>query len=238
MLDSKDKHAVETTAAELRGALGESLDAVVLWGEAATDAYAAGRSPLSLAVIVDAVTPDILRKSAQLMKALGRRRVDTLFFDHDYLSSARDVFPLELLDLADRHLMVEGRDPFVALEVDLTHLRLEVEQQLRGKMLHLWDGYLATAARPRALAQLLLDSPPGFQVIGRGMLRLRNVPRPTTPDLLLEAVEAAFAVTLPTLRRLSRARLDGRALPKTELEALFSGYTEEVRALVERADKL
>jgi len=237
-LDAKDRGALDHTVAELREIHGTALHAVVLWGEAASDAYRPRHSPLTIAVMVQKVTAHALRATAPYIRSWHRRRIGVpLLFDADYLISARDVFPLELLDLVDRHHVLWGQDPFSALETDIPALRIEVEEQLRGKMLHLWAAYLHAAGSSSALRALLLDSPAGFDVVLRGMLRLQSTERPRTPVALLTAVERTFGVELSTLRTLAAARAGDTKLAKADLEQVFEAYLEEVRTLVATVDR-
>ena len=136
------------------------------------------------AIIQDAETDEVLtlfymnaealRRTRGRVSAWRRRRIPTpVLMDPRYVESSLDVFPLEFLEIGDRHRVLHGRaDLFANLGVDLSHLRLEVEEQIRGKLLHLWKAYLEAAGSKRALHQLLLETPPGFEVILRGMLRL------------------------------------------------------------------
>jgi hypothetical protein len=238
-LDPKDARAVERAVSDLRAACHAPIKSVVLWGEAASDGYRPRRSPLSLAVVVERVDAAVLRALARNVAAWKRARLEVpLLFDPEYLERARDVFPLELLDLIDRHRVLHGDDPFATLEIDVAHLRTEVEEQLRGKMLHLWDAYLAAGGAHATLRRLLTDTPPAFEVVMRGMLRLRDVARPNEAGALIAAVERAFDVRLEVIRRLEAARHDGAVLRRNELESLFGAYLEEVRALVGVIDAL
>jgi hypothetical protein len=239
-LDPRDESAVRKTVDELQAAHGEALQAVALIGDAGTGAYRPRRSPLMLAVVVAEITPTSLRRTRGYVRRWRRRRIGTpLMFDPLYLKTAGDVFPLELLDLADRHRIVHGQsDPFADPRIDALHLRLEVEEQMRGKLLHLWQAYLESGRSKRRLRRLLASTPPGFTIILRGMLRLRMAARPDDPQALLAAVEDAFSVDLPVLRRLEDTHHGRDRLRRAEVESTFEAYLAEVRRLVRLVDEL
>jgi hypothetical protein len=238
-LDAKDAAFVDQTLADLRSLYGAGLRAVALCGDAATREYVAGRSPLPLAVVLDAVSPAILRVAAGHVKAWRRRRVGVpLLFDPPYLASARDVFPLEFLELSDRHKALLGDDPFADLPCDLTSLRAEVEAQLRGKLLHLRGAYLAASGGRAAIRHLLLESSPAFEIVLRGMLRLRDAQRPAAAVDLLPEVERVLGVRLPSMRELAAARFADRKPARSALQPLFEQYYEEVCGLVRLVDEL
>lgn len=242
-LDARDRATLERVRSELREGYGGALQAVALTGEAAGAAYRPGRSPLELAVLIDAVTPEALRRLQPRLRAWARRRVaPPLLLDPVWIEEARDVFPLEFLELAEHHLLLHGEsDPFSRLEVRLEHLRLEVERQLRGKLLHLWEAYLEHGHSARRLRELLLETPAAFEWILRGALRAaeglsKPAPRREHGEALLAEVERRCDLVLPTFRLLERARRAGEHLPSDGLDALFDDYLGEVRALVARVN--
>jgi hypothetical protein len=238
-LDRHDARTVEEAVTALGRACGERLLAVALTGEAASAGYRPGKSSLSLAVVVDNVEAVILDAIRPLVRRWRGTRVATpLVFDPLYLETSRDVFPLEFLDLLDRHRLLWGRiDPFADITVARVHLRIELEEQLRGKMLHLWELYLETHRASR-LARALLHTLPHFYILLRGMLFLHEEDRPTDPLALLEAVETAYRVTLPSFRELEQARSAAASIRRSAAAPLFAGYLDEVSRLVRVVDSV
>ena len=240
-LSDHDGKLVGRSVDAIKAGCGTRLQAVVLCGDAAGGGYRAGKSRLELAVVVDAVDDDTLHRLTRALPRTWRRRVAApLLFDPLYIQSSLDVFPLEFLDLADRHELLFGEhDPFAELVFEREHLRLQIEQQLRGKLLHLWEAYLAARGSRRHTRRLLIDTPAAFETIARGILYIvGNGPRPTEPCALIAAVETALSIELPTLERLERVRSGRDKLARADVEATFACYLEEVRALVRGVDGL
>lgn len=251
-LAPKDQDALARVVGDLREIHGSDLHAVILTGEATTPSYRPRRSPLTVVVLLSEVTTEALRRTRKRVKAWRRWRVETpLLMDPHYVNTSLDVFPVEFLEIQNHHELLFGeKDPFRDLSIDSEHLRLEVEEQMRGKMLHLWEAYLETGSQ-RELRRLLLETPPGFEVILRAMLRL-NVERGASRDggsaagpvglasseECLRAIEQAFALELPALRRLEAVRRGTASLEPDELDGVFDQYLGEVRALVHVADSL
>jgi len=235
----RDRRALDRTVAELRDLHGDRLRSVVLVGEAATDDYRARKSPLSLVVVVDEITPDTLRAMRSHVRRWWRRRVPTpLLLDMLYIESSLDVFALEFLDMCDRHRVLHGEDPFAGLRIDPLHLRMEVEEQMRGKMLHLWEACIGAGRSRRVLRRVLLDTPPDFEVVLRAMLKLHHEERPHDAETLIAAIEARFDVGLPTFHRLEAVRAGRERLARGDLDAAFDAYLAEVRSLVRVVDEL
>lgn len=236
-LDRRDARTVDDAVTALGRACGQRLLAVVLTGEAASAGYRPGRSSLSLALVVDNVEAGILDAIRPLVRTWRRTRIATpLVLDPLYLETSRDVFPLEFLDLLDRHRLLAGRmDPFADISVAGDQLRIELEEQLRGKMLHLWQLYLETHRAGR-LARALLHTLPHFYLLLRGMLYLREEDRPTGPLELVKAVEDAYHLSLPSFRELENARASGAVVRRSAATPLFARYLDEVSRLVHVVD--
>jgi hypothetical protein len=242
-LDPRDRASLDQARRDLHELYGDTLRAVALTGESAGAGYRPGRSPLELAVILDAVTPEALRRVRPRLRAWERSRIATpLFLDARWLAGSRDVFPVEFLELREHHVLLHGEsDPFAGLPVNPEHLRLEVEKQLRGKLLHLWEAYLETRGSRRRLRALLLAAVPGFAWILRGALHLAEGagtrPPAEASEALFEEAERRFGVSLPVLRRLARVRRGAETIPGTELEGAFDAVLEELRTLLGRFDR-
>ncbi|MBW2423617.1 MAG: hypothetical protein JRG86_05175 [Deltaproteobacteria bacterium] len=244
--DEKDAAALGRYVDELREIHRGSLVAVAVTGEAASSTYRAGQTPLQSVVVLEEVTPVALRASRPALRRWARRRIPTpLFLDPAYLASALDSFPLEFLEIAEHHVLLHGdASLFESIQIDPAHLRLEVEEQLRGKMLHLWEAYLEHGGRRRDLERLLQDPLPGFAVALRGLIRLREGNGKAGERLrregveLIDAVASELALELPTFRRLEAARTAGSGLASAELESLFESFLSELRGIVRVIDAL
>jgi hypothetical protein len=239
-LHPKDEATLGRAVDTLRVAFGERLVAVALYGESAGAGYRPRRSPLDLAVVLDVLRASDLRTLRPYVGGWHRRRVSTpLLMDPAYLAGSRDAFPLEFVELRDHHRMLHGRaELFTEIDVHADHLRLELEEQAKGKLLHLREAYLGLGRSNRGLRRLLLETPATFHVILRGLLALRDVPRPDDPSGVLRAVEQHFGLSLPTLHRLERVRAGGDALGGGELESVFERYLDEVAAIAQATDGL
>lgn len=244
--DRKDQAALEAFAAELQEIYGGALLAVAVTGEAASASYRAGRTPLETLVVVRELTPATLRAARSSLGRWARKRIPTpLFLDPAYLAGASDTFPLELLELAHFHVLLFGDDAFFdSIRIERASLRHQVEEQLRGKLLHLWEHYLVWGGRRRRLERLLLEALPDFEVALRGLLCLRH-PEPTGESRrravgveLLGAVSEELSMALPTLSRLEAIRLDGARIPDRDLDAIFEDALTELRAIVAWIDRL
>lgn len=242
--DQKDEAALTRFVGELREIYGGELEAVAVTGEAASSSYRAGRTALQTLVVVREVAPAILRAARKSLPRWARGRIPTpLFLDPSYLAGSLDTFPLEFLEISECHVVLYGdADLFGLIRIDLDHLRLEVEEQLRGKMLHLWEAYLERGGRRRDLERLLLEPLPGFELALRGLLRLRGsgeggaVRTRSEGVELIDDVAEELSLDLPTFRRLEGVRLEGGGLGREDLDGIFEAFLAELRSIVRVID--
>jgi len=174
---------------ELREALGDDLESVVLYGSIPRGEAREGVSDVNLLVLLRSAGPVTLARGAP---AAQRWREETgavplLFTPQEWLRSA-DVFPVEVADMKEHSRVLFGSDPVNGLSTSLAHLRLQVERELRGKLAQLRRGLFLSADHAADVGRLLLGEAPSVATYLRALLRLheRAVPA-STP----EAVRAA-----------------------------------------------
>jgi len=239
-LHPRDASALDTLIGDCRRLLGDRLLAAAVYGEAATEAYRPLTSLLETVLLVDRVVPADLRLLRDQVDDWYRHRLATpLVVDPAYLVSSRDVFPLEMLELRDRHRLLHGApDPFAALPPpNPTYLRLELEEQVKGKLLHLRETYVALGVSGRGLDTLLATTRGPFDVTLRGLLCLADRPRPARLADVIDAVAPAYGVRLPAFATLERWHLGTESLTRNGLEEVFAGLHDELSSLAERIDQ-
>ena len=128
-------------------------------------------------------------------------------------------------------------NPFGGVVLDREHLRLEVEQQLKGKVLHLRQAYFASGGNGRALRTLIADSSSGFETIMRGLLFLAGGDHRQEATALAADVERTLEIPLVSFRNVLAARALGKA-PEGDAETMFRSYLDELSALARAADRI
>jgi len=163
---------LEAFTREVQELYAGDLVAVILHGSAATGEHVAGASDINLVVILRQVTPALLRKAAGRSGLASPGAATPLFFDPETLQDSLDVFPIEFLDMQERHRILWGPDLLAPLRIGGANLRLQCEQELRGKLLRLRQAYIETAESPDDLRQVLLMAAGSLLVLVRTLLRL------------------------------------------------------------------
>jgi hypothetical protein len=238
MLDTASEAALSRVVDQLRRLFEVDLVCIALYGSGADQDFVSGRSDLNLALVLERITAEHLRRLHPHLPKWHKLGVATpLVLDRDWLGSARDVFPMELLDLRDQHRILYGEQVFASLEIDGRQLRFQAEYEARGKLLHLRALYAEVGAQRKRLEALMLDSVKTFVAIMRCVLRLRHVAVPHGAAAVVLQVEEQCGVALSTMRRLIEARRGSQPLPRP-LEVLFENYLDEVERLVDVVDQI
>src|SRR5689334_264882 len=213
-MDWKKHAACAELVKGLDDALGKGLRAVVLYGPAARGEVANGHGDLHILVVLsDLALPSLARAGEPLARWVKRGQPVPRLFSPTTLAEAADVFPIELGDIAERHVLLHGDDPLPSMPVlDREHLRLQCERELREKMMRLEEAYALGRARGEDLRKLVAASFPAFAMIFRGCLRLQG---DAVPEGALEAAEAfcrKAGIDAEPFRAAARARQEKGAL--------------------------
>src|SRR5437870_4596473 len=121
---------------QLQVALGDKLKSVVLYGSAATGDFMEGVSGHNLLVVAEPCgTSELaaIASAAQKWEQAGNPLPQ--FFTPAELAGSADAFPIEILDMQRSRKILSGADLLANLTVDHAHLRMQLEHDLKSKLL-------------------------------------------------------------------------------------------------------
>jgi predicted nucleotidyltransferase len=122
----------------LRAALGDGLEAVLVFGSAARGAYVDGESDVDLAIVLRDDGPAKLAAIAPaLALARASARIEAVILRADEIARASDCFPLFYEDIARSAVPLVGANVFAGVAVDPEHRRVRIEQELREARIRL-----------------------------------------------------------------------------------------------------
>jgi hypothetical protein len=179
------------------------------------------------------VTPEALRRATRPLAGWPEELpLVPLFLSPAELAASTDVFPIELLDMRDRHRVLWGEDPLAALTVEETDLRRQLEAELRGKWLRLRQAYLRDTGDAEALRSLLRESLSTFQALFAAALRLRGEPEPPRRAELFARAWELFDLDAGVLERAVAIKEGKPGWPDAEMEGAFEQYLACVERLL------
>jgi predicted nucleotidyltransferase len=226
---------VEPFLSDVDVALGTGYSAI-LYGSAARGDFVAGRSDVNVMLVLDDVSPPVLRSLAPAFARWRKTEHEPpLLMSRSEWAGASDAFPLEIADMQSAYRVLRGPDPLDGVRVEPADLRRALERELHGKLLRLRQGYAALSRDEVGLGQLAIGSAPNIVLLMRGMLTLlgRHLPQ----DSLELVVEAAAVVGFQTEEVASVVRHRGdRKWRCTATQ--FEDYLEAVESTVRFVDQL
>jgi predicted nucleotidyltransferase len=223
---------------QLKDAYGSTLRSVVLYGSATAGEHIAKKSDYNVLVVLDAVPLDRLAAVGAVLKAWGEAgNPPPMMFTAAEWNSSADVFPMEYADILERHRVLYGPDPCVGIAVARDDLRLEVEQQALGKLLHLRRGVMAAGIDDKADIALLEASLSAIMVVFRGVARLHGDVPPQDYAELSRSVAAQAGFDPAPFERVVRHVREESKIPRAEARQVLAGYLAGMESLVSYLDR-
>jgi len=166
---------LDQLVSQLRAAYGAELRAVVLYGSAAVGEHIPKRSDYNVLVLADSLKPERLRAAAAVARAWAEagNPAPMTMTPAEWRRSA-DIFPMEYADILERNRVLHGPPPFEGISVDRADLRLQLEQQVMGKLLQLRQGALLAGTDGKRQSELVAASLSTMMVLFRAVLRLNG----------------------------------------------------------------
>jgi len=219
------------------GGAGRTLQAAVVFGSATGKHYIHGKSDINIFMVFDKVDMTLLKALTPVFnRNFKKLRARPVVVDSEFIDSSTDVFPMEFLEWKEGSVAVYGDNPLDSAEISQQNLRLEIEENLRGKRLRLIQSYFEIGGGPAQFRRFLDGTLPNFTTVFRNILRLTGTAPERDPDALMKAVEDKTGVKLDAFRRLLNCKRQGGKLSGAEIDSLFSGYIEELDALTRFID--
>ena len=135
------------------------ISSICLYGSAAVGDYIPKRSDINIMVMVDRLGMEELQTCLKWIKKGRKKRITApLFLTAEHIQTSSDVFPIEFLEMKEKHIHIDGMDPFANLIIDPKNLRHQCEQQIMGKLIRMRQGYLEVGLKKNHLRGLLTAS--------------------------------------------------------------------------------
>jgi hypothetical protein len=217
----------------------KELVSLILYGSAAGGHYIKGKSDINLLVVL---TPAAIEKLAAILdtvRAWRKRRVAVpLVMTRDFILASLDSYPIEFLNMKNSHILIYGEDLLESLDFKPADLRLQIERELRGKLILLRQGYLEAEGKPRALKKLIGNSFTAFISIFNALLYWKQGKAPQGRRDTIKEVGNVFAVDAAVFSSCADIKEGVDRLSGEEVVNLFSKYVQEVDKLCNIVDCL
>lgn len=230
--------AVRQWLSPVRAALSGDFLAAYLTGSVLTQGFDPRKSRINVLVLTRNFGDSDLEALARAMPAPVKKgpQFDPLFMTRRQLEKSLDAFPIEYLEMKERHLLLEGDDLLGAVEVPRTYLRLQLEHELRGKHLRLRQFLLFNWNDPETLAASLESAASGFATLFRTLLRLQNEIPPADSAHVVQRVADLFGLDSQALLGAHLAKTAG--VKREDALRQHRSFVAELERLIRAIDEL
>ena len=234
-----DETVLNEFVEKLRGAAGENLVSLILYGSAAQGEFHPEYSDLNLLCFVRDTSFVSLTHVAPAMDWWrSKKHHPPLVLTPDELSTSADVFSIEFLDMKQRYRVLYGEDLLRDLSVPMTNHRQQLEYELREKLFLLRQHLLLVGSDEKKLWDVMLHSLPSFTTLFRHVLVELGEGTPKhSRDAVAELSERLKFDDLPFLQLMD---VRGRKIDRWELRAtqVASRYLKTIEQVSTAVDTM
>lgn len=222
-----------------REAAGANIESIILFGSAVAGDYHPGLSNLNLLCVLRDSSFSALQALSPAAKWWdGKKQPPPLCMTKQELLRSTDVFTIELLDMQQHHRVLFGDDVLKDLQIPMDLHRVQVEYELREKLILLRQHVLLASNNESRLWDLLLRSAPSFSTLFRHALVAmgdgKQVTRREAVTSLAGRVGFDASAILQVLDVRER-KADRKSINVVDLAARYLAAVEKVTAAVDMA---
>lgn len=226
-------------AGDYQRIFGSNLISIILYGSGASEDYLPGKSDLNFLITLTEPGIERLDLTLETVARWRKRNVAIpLFMTRAYLTGSLDAYPIEFLNMKQHYIVVAGEDVLAGLTFDPRHVRLQLERELRGKLLHLRSGYLATEGSARKIRELIGASLTAFVSLFGAMLYLKGAEIPPGKRNVIDAAGQAFGIDATVFHQCDQIRTKTDRFSSAQVRAVFRDYIKEVGRLCEKIEEM
>lgn len=223
----------------LKQAAGSNLECVVLFGSAASGEFHPDFSDINLLCVLRELTAAALAAVAPPISAWTNKKFPApLLFSRSELEQSADVFAIEMFDIRERHRILLGEDIFAGLQVPMHLHRIQLEHNLRTRLLTLRQMYIQIAGDRKRVRRLMLDSVSNFSTLFRHALIAMGEQTASTKGENIRRLAERVKFDPAIFRQLLQVRASATTESEIDDAAGFAHYLEGIDKVLQAVDAL
>jgi predicted nucleotidyltransferase len=223
----------------LQEAGGTNIESIILFGSAVSGDFHPGLSNLNLFCVLRDASFEALRALGPAAKWWdGQKQPPPLCMTRVELERTVDVFPIELLDMQRHHRVLFGEDVLKDLRIPMDLHRVQVEYELREKLVLLRQHVLLASESESRLWDLLQHSVSSLLTLFRHALIALGQEPPATRREAVQVLAQRLNFDASVFLRVLDVRDKKEQAKKIDARDLTSRYlaaVEKVAAAVDAA---
>lgn len=225
---------LEAFVAQIHAAAGKNLVSVVLYGSAASQDFHAQFSDINLLCVVNDASTAALLALASAFK--GWTNLTPLIFTRAEIDASAEIFPIEMMDIRDRHHVLFGEDVFNQLTIPADRQRFQLEHELRTKLLLLRQHFLGSVSDDEKIRSLMLDSVSNFIVLFRHVLMVMGEEPAATKRQVVEQLVHKVQFDPSPFLELLQVREKKAAVNTIDVKLAFPRFLQGIERVIEALD--
>lgn len=216
---------------------GSNVVSIILYGSAASGNFREGISNVNIMCVVRDGSFAALQALAPAVKWWAKQKQPPpLVMTRNELERSTDVFTIELLDIKQHHRVLAGEDVLRDLTIPMRFHRMQVEYELREKLVLIRQAALAANGNEKVLKDLLVRSLPSVSTLFRHALIC--VGETDTTDRRQAIKKLSEHVGFDPGAMIDA--LDVREQPgrKADINSVFAAYLSTIEKVTNRVDEI
>jgi len=218
---------------------GKELVSLILYGSAAGGSYIKGKSDINLLVVLTQEGMDKLGDSFEIVKYWQKRRVAIpLVMTKNFINSSLDCYPIEFMNMKNNHTLIYGENVLEKLEFHPESIRLQIERELKGKLLLLREGYLETQGKTLALKDLISRSFTAIISIFNALLYYKQGTAPHERRDTIKEMSKIYKIDEDTFIQCADIKEGNNKISGKDVDDLFNKYVRQIANICNIVDSL
>ncbi len=226
----KFKEIIDDFSSRLTAEAGDEIKSLYLFGSIMIqEDFHFGLSDINTFIIFkDEVDNRVVSKVSLIYKKYSKYPFSIpLMLKEKEVFEAKDVFPVEFLEIKERNMLLYGYDLLNQLEFSLSDIRRQCETEIRAKIIGLRKMLFSKEELVRN-QEILYKSLTSTIVLLKQVLRLKGVTVPAARQEELEGLENLFNQSFDGIKNLYRMRQEDIKITKNIMETLILNYIKDL----------
>lgn len=221
----------------LQQVAGGNLASIILYGSAASGNFNEAVSDINIFCVVRDSSFSALQALQPAVKWWTKQKQPPpLIMTENELKRSTDVFTIELLDMKKHYRLLAGEDVLRDLTIPMRFHRMQVEYELREKLVLIRQGALVANNNEKMLGELLVRSLPSVVTLFRHALICLGEAVPEDKREAIKKLSTRIGFDASAIT----AALDLREQPdrKGDTKAIFAAYLNAMAKVTAKVDEI
>ena len=174
-----------------------------------------------------------------IVKKWRKRAVSVpLFLTLKYIEDSLDSFPVEFFNIKRGYKVIFGRDFISGLEFNKDELRLQIEREIKGKLIHLRESFFESINDNNRMKSLFSASLGSFLSLFPVILYLKGIDIEFKREMIINKIADEFELNKDIFIKLLKIKEGRYKFSKDEGKKIWREYIDEINKVVIQLDKL